>query len=75
MIFDKIKVILVEQLNCNDDDISLTTNIIDDLGATSLDIAELVMTLEEDLDIRIEDDDIEQLVSIGDIVHYIEDRM
>ena len=75
MVLDKIKSILVEQLNCNDEDITLTTNIIEDLGATSLDIAELVMTLEEDLDVKIADDEIENLVTIGDIVHYVEENM
>ena len=75
MVLDKIKSILVEQLNCNDEDVTLTTNIIEDLGATSLDIAELVMTLEEDLDVKIADEEIERLITIGDIVHYVEDNM
>lgn len=74
MIFDKVKEILAEQLEIDADEITLATNVIDDLGADSLDVVDLVMSLEDEFDIEIPDEDIENIHTVGDLVKYIEDR-
>lgn len=72
--FEKIKAIVAEQLNVNAEDIKLETTIIDDLGADSLDVVELVMALEEAFDIEIPDEDAEKISTVGDIVAYVENN-
>lgn len=74
MILEKVKDILVEQLDVEESLINLETSIIDDLGADSLDIVDLVMTLEDEFDTEIPDEEIENIKTVGDIVKYIEDR-
>ena len=70
--FKKVKEILLENLGCAEEDIQLETNLIDDLGADSLDIVELSLALEDDFDIIVEDEDFEKLQTVGAIVEYIE---
>ena len=70
--FKKVKEILLENLGCAEEDIELESNLIDDLGADSLDIVELSLALEDDFDITVEDDDFEKLQTVGAIVKYIE---
>ena len=70
-IFDKVKEIIVEQLGVSEDLITNDASFIDDLGADSLDIVELIMALEEEFDIEIPDSDAEKVVTIGDVVEYI----
>lgn len=72
--FEKIKAIVAEQLNVNAGDIKLETTIIDDLGADSLDVVELVMALEEAFDIEIPDEEAEKISTVGDIVAYVENN-
>lgn len=72
MIFEKIKQILVEGLGCSEEDITMESNLIEDLDADSLDIVELSMTLEEEFEISVPDEDMEQLQKVGGIVEYIE---
>ena len=74
-IFDKVKEIIVEQLGVNEDSITNDASFIDDLGADSLDIVELVMALEEEFDIEIPDNDAEKVVSVGDVVDYIKEHV
>ena len=74
MIFDKVKDILVEQLDLDEAAITMDSIIVDDLGADSLDIVDLVMTLEDEFDTEIPDEEIEGIHTVGDIVKYIEDR-
>ena len=73
-IFDKVKDVLVEQLDVEEGSVTMESSIIDDLGADSLDIVDLVMSLEEAFDIEIPDDAIESMKTVGDIVKYIEDH-
>lgn len=75
MIFEQVKDILVEQLDLDEAAITLESNIVDDLGADSLDIVDLVMTLEDEFDTEIPDEEIEKIHTVGDIVKYIEDRV
>lgn len=73
-VFEKVKEIIVEQLGVAEDSITEEASFIDDLGADSLDIVELIMALEEEFDIEIPDSDAEKVVTIGDVVDYIKDN-
>ena len=74
MIFDKVKDILIDQLDCEEDKVTMDASITDDLGADSLDLVDLVMSLEEEFDFEIDDDQVETIKTVGDIVKYIEDN-
>jgi acyl carrier protein len=74
MVFEKIKKMLSEQLDVDQNDITMSSSIADDLGADSLDLVDLVMTLEEEFDVEIPDDAIESIKTVGDVVRYIEDH-
>jgi len=73
-IFDKVKSIIVEQLGAVEDNITLESSFIDDLGADSLDIVELIMALEEEFDMEIPEEEAEKITSVGDVVTYIENN-
>lgn len=72
MIFDKLKDIIVEQLGVEEDAVALTANIQDDLGADSLDVVDLITTIEDEFDVSIPDEAVEEIKTVGDIVSYIE---
>ena len=74
-IFDKVKEIIIEQLGVAENAITLKASFIDDLGADSLDIVELIMALEEEFDLEIPDSDAEKVVTVGDVVDYIKDNV
>lgn len=71
MIFEKVKSTIAEQLGIEEDEITMDSSFIDDLGADSLDIVELIMALEEEFDIEIPDEDAEKITIVGDVVEYI----
>lgn len=71
-IFDDIKEVVVEQLNVNPDEVKEDSKFVDDLGADSLDVVELVMALEEKFNIEIPDDEAEKIATVSDVVKYIE---
>lgn len=71
MIFEKVKDIIVEQLGVDESEVTMEASFIDDLGADSLDIVELIMALEEEFDLEIPDKDAEKIVTVGDAVEYI----
>ena len=73
-IFDKVKEIIVEQLGVQESAVEMEASFIDDLGADSLDIVELIMALEEEFDIEIPDSDAEKVVAVKDVVEYIKDN-
>ena len=73
-VFEKVKKILCDQLDLKEEQVTEEAEVIEDLGADSLDIVDLVMTLEEEFDTEIPDEDIENLKTVGDIVKYIEDH-
>lgn len=76
MILSRLKEILAEQFMVDEDEITLDTSFVDDLGADSLDIVELTMALEEEFDIsEISEEDISKLVTVGDVVRYISERI
>ena len=74
-VFDKVKEIIVEQLGVAENSVTQEASFIDDLGADSLDIVELIMALEEEFDIEIPDSDAEKVVTVGDVVDYIKDNV
>ncbi len=70
----KIKDIIVEQLSVNAEQVTPEAKFIEDLGADTLDIVELVMAFEEEFGVEVPDSDAEKLLSVGDVVKYIEDK-
>ena len=74
-ILEKVKAIIVEQLGVADTALTMEASFIDDLGADSLDIVELVMALEEEFDIEIPDADAEKVTTVGDVVDYIKENV
>ena len=74
-VLEKVKGIIVEQLGVAENAVTMEASFIDDLGADSLDIVELVMALEEEFDIEIPDSDAEKVVTVGDVVEYIKENV
>ena len=74
-VFEKVKAIIVEQLGVADTAVTMEASFIDDLGADSLDIVELVMAIEEEFDIEIPDTDAEKVVTVGDVADYIKENV
>lgn len=75
MVIDKLRKILEDQLDIDPATVNENTDIAEDLGADSLDVVELVMTVEEEFDITIEDSDAHLFKTVGDVVNYIESKM
>lgn len=75
MVFDKIKEMLADQLDADAEEMTMETDIADDLGADSLDVVELLMSIEDEFDVEILDEEIENLKTIGDVVEYIQSNM
>jgi len=71
-LFDKVKEVIVDQLSVEEDDVVEEASFVDDLGADSLDIVELVMALEESFGVSIPDEEAEGIKTVGDAVAYIE---
>jgi len=69
---EKVKHIIVEQLGVDEDEVKGTSSFVDDLGADSLDVVELVMALEEEFGLEIGDEDAEKLTTVKQVVDYIE---
>jgi len=72
MIFEKIRDIIVDQLGVDEDEVTTEANIQDDLGADSLDVVDLIRTIEDEYDLSIPDEAVEEIKTVGDIVNYIE---
>lgn len=72
--FEKIKSVIVDQLGVDENSITMDTAFIDDLGADSLDIVELIMGIENEFDMEIPDEDAETITTVGDAVKYIRDN-
>ena len=70
--FEKVRDIVVEQLSVEADEVAIESTFIDDLGADSLDVVELVMALEEKFEVEIPDEEAEKIQTVGDVVAYIE---
>ena len=73
--FDKIKDMIVDQLDVEADEVTMDANIQEDLGADSLDIVDLVMSLEEEFDVEVPDEEVENIKTVSDIVKFIESHV
>ena len=74
MIFDKIKDIIIEQLQVEESDVNMDTNLMKDLSADSLDAVEIIMTIEDEYGIEIPDEEAEKMQTVGDLVRYVEEN-
>ncbi len=72
MIFEKVKAILAEQFDIDEDTITMNTNIQDDLGADSLDVVDLLMSIEDEFEAEVPDEEIENIRTVGELVSFIE---
>ena len=75
MVLEKVKVILAEQFDVDEDSLQNDTDLQDDLGADSLDVVDLLMSIEDECDIEIPDEEIENIRTVGELVNYIENNM
>ena len=75
MEFERIKEIISEQLGVSEDSIKMETSFIDDLGADSLDLVELIMALEEEFDVEMPDDEIENIKTVSDAVSFLKNLL
>ena len=75
MVLEKVKMILSSQFAVEEDSITPETNIADDLGADSLDVVDMLMSLEDEFDVEIPDEEIERIRTVGELVAYIEENM
>jgi acyl carrier protein len=71
----RVKEIIVEQLGVNENEVTPEAKFVDDLGADSLDLVELVMALEEEYNIEISDEDAEKILTVGDAIEYIKSHV
>ena len=74
MVFEKVREILCNQFDVEEDEVTLTTRIGEDLGADSLDAVDMLMSLEDEFDVEIPDEEIENIRTVGDLVNYIEEH-
>ncbi|MCQ4021550.1 MULTISPECIES: acyl carrier protein [unclassified Ruminococcus] len=72
MVFEKVKSILAEQFDVEEDTITTETTIQDDLGADSLDVVDLLMSIEDEFDVQVPDEEIENIKTVGSLVDFIE---
>ena len=75
MVFERLRAILAEQLTVSEDLITMDTDILDDLGADSLDLVEVMMALEEEYNVVIVDEAVHELRTVGDVVKFIEEMV
>lgn len=74
MIFEKVRAIIADQLDIDEDDIVLSSDIQSDFGADSLDIVDMIMSLEDEFEIELPDEEVENMKTVGDVVRFIEDN-
>ena len=74
MVLEKVKAILSEQFDVEEDSITPDTNLSEDLEADSLDVVDLLMSIEDEFEIEVPDEEIENIKTVGDIVKFIEDK-
>lgn len=73
-IYERVKELIAEQLGIEEEEITLESSFVDDLGADSLDIVELIMAIEEEFDIEIPDEDAEKMITVNDAVAYVKEN-
>lgn len=72
MVFEKIRQILCDQLDIEESEVTMESNIAEDLGADSLDVVDLIMSIEDEFEIEVPDDNVESIKTVGDVVNFIE---
>lgn len=75
MVFEKIRAILCDQLDLEESAVTMESGIQDDLGADSIDVVDLIVSIEDEFDIEVPDDEIENVKSVGDVVKYVEEHI
>ena len=75
MVFEKIKAILAEQFDVEEESITPETNIQEDLGADSLDVVDLIMSIEEEFEFEVPDSEVENIKTVGALVQFVEDNI
>lgn len=75
MVFEKIKKILADQFDVEEDSITLETSIQEDLGADSLDVVDLIMSLEDEFEFEVPDHEIESIKTVGSLVKFVEENI
>ena len=71
IMFEKVKAIIIDQLSISDADMVTVDTTLEDLGADSLDLVEVIMAIEDEFDVQIKDEDLENIKSVGDLINYI----
>jgi acyl carrier protein len=74
-VFERVKIIVADKLGIEEDEISLNSELVEDLGADSLDLVDLVMAFEDEFGTKVEDEEIESINTVEDIVKYIKKKM
>ncbi|MEG0768572.1 MAG: acyl carrier protein [Ruthenibacterium sp.] len=74
MVFERVREIICDQLDLDEDAVTMDSNIVEDFDADSLDVVDLVMSLEDEYGLEVPDDQAENFVTVGDVVRYIEDN-
>ncbi len=74
-VFERVKIIVADKLGVEEDEISLNSELVEDLGADSLDLVDLVMAFEDEFGTKVEDEEIESINTVEDIVKYIKKKM
>lgn len=74
MEFERIKKVIMEQLGVSEKDITPDASFVEDLGADSLDVVELIMAFENEFDMEIPDEDVESIATVGDAVNYVKEH-
>lgn len=75
MVFEKVKSILSEQFDVEEDSITMETSIVNDLGADSLDVVDLLMNIDDEFGVEVPDEDVEKVKTVEELVNYIEARI
>ena len=75
MVFEKVREIICDQMEIDEGKVTMDTDIINDLDADSLDIVDLVMSLEDEYGLEMPDEEVEKIKTVGDVVRYIEERI
>ena len=75
MVFEKLREILADELELTEDEITMESNLIDDLGADSMVVVDLIMSIEDEFGVEVPDEDVEKMSTVGDAVRYIESKI
>ena len=75
MVFEKLREILADELELTEDEITMESNLVEDLGADSMVVVDLIMSIEDEFGVEVPDEDVENMKSVGDAVRYIEAKI